>query len=457
MIQLTYAIGSIGRLRHMVWVNKTYAIMTFDAREMKQLPAGQHLTSPDFPGLRLVAGPRFKTWTYRYKSPVDGRMKQTKIGHWPSISLHAAIVEWEKLRAGRDQGADPAREAKEIRSAARMEAERVRAEALKAAYTVQRLCDDYYMGHVRLARARKGAAEVDRMFRTMLGDLADVPAADLTRAQAFDLIKSYVESAPVQAKKLRAELGAAWDYAIDSGRLPQETPNWWRMILRGKVQSLGKKLSGENIGPDKRVLSAQEVGTLIRWLPNFTALIEDVLIMYLWTGTRGSEICGMRGNEVAFEGDVWWWTIPKSRTKNVQRQNATDLRVPLFGRALNVVLRRKERFGDSYLFPARTATVKPVEQKTIQASVFSYQPYCESRPEWDRPRLTVTHWAPHDLRRTARTMLASLGCPDEVGEAIIGHMKSGIVGVYNLHRYDSERVRWLRLLDGHLEAQAAGR
>jgi integrase len=158
---------------------------------------------------------------------------------------------------------------------------------------------------------------------------------------------------------------------------------------------------------------------------------------------------------VVLEGDVWWWTIPKSRTKNVKRQNATDLRVPLFGRALNVVLRRKERYGDSCLFPAKTAMVKPVEQKTIQVSVFSFQPYCLTRPEWDRPRLTVAHWAPHDLRRTARTLLASLRCPDEVGEAILGHMKPGIVGVYNLHTYDSERVEWLKVLDEHLEVLAA--
>jgi len=32
----------------------------------------------------------------------------------------------------------------------------------------------------------------------------------------------------------------------------------------------------------------------------------------------------------------------------------------------------------------------------------------------------VPKWAPHDLRRTGRTMLAALGCPTEVGEAILG-------------------------------------
>ena len=68
-----------------------------------------------------------------------------------------------------------------------------------------------------------------------------------------------------------------------------------------------------------------------------------------------------------------------------------------------------------------------------------------------------THWAPHDLRRTARTLLASLRCPDEVGEAILGHMKPGIVGVYNLHTYDADRVEWLKRLDAHLEALAVAR
>src|SRR5574337_388708 len=62
----------------------------------------------------------------------------------------------------------------------------------------------------------KGATEIRRMFDKMLGDTANIPAAELTRAQAFDLIRSIAETAPVQAQSLRSELGAAWDYAIDS-------------------------------------------------------------------------------------------------------------------------------------------------------------------------------------------------------------------------------------------------
>jgi integrase len=69
--------------------------------------------------------------------------------------------------------------------------------------------------------------------------------------------------------------------------------------------------------------------------------------------------------------------------------------------------------------------------------------------------LPVSHWAPHDLRRTARTRLAALGCPEEVSESILGHVLPGVQGVYNQHAYDAEKVEWLKRLSEHLESLAA--
>ncbi len=431
--------------------------MTFDARTIKLLPAGQHLTSPDFPGLRLEASAQYRTWIYRYKSPIDGRMRQTKIGRWPAMSLHAAVARWEELRATREAGADPALEVKQARAEKRQADAEAKTAQVQAAYTVADLCADYYEGYVRLSRAKKGADEVRRMFDTMLGPCGAMAATEVTRSHAFDLIQSYAATAPVQAKKLRSELGAAWDYASDAGRLPDTVPNWWRQILRGKIKSKGKKIAGERIGTAKRVLSSEEIGTLIRWLPNFTALVEDALTLYLWTGTRGAEIVALEGREVRQEtGGIWWWTIPKTKTKNARHENATDLRVPLFGRALNVVLRRKERFGDGWLFPARTrdGRVAHTEQKAVQVAVYNHQPYSTTRPELERARLPVTHWAPHDLRRSARTLLAAMGCPGDVAESVLGHMIPGVAGAYNRHQYDAERVEWLRRLSDRLEELA---
>lgn len=432
--------------------------MAIDARSAKLLQPGNYLTSQEHPGLRLEASASRRSWIYRYRSPIDQALRQVKLGEWPTMSVSAAIAAWGLVRAQREEGGDPALQARAERAQKRQLVEQTKAAAQLATYTVRNLVDDYLRGHIDLKRADKGAAEVRRMFKTMLGALAAVPAAELTRAQAFDLIASFADSAPVQAAKLRAELGSAWDYAHDAGRLPEAVPNWWRKILRGKIKSKGKQVSGKKSGVQKRVLTPAEVGELIRWLPNFGRRVDDVLTLYLWTGARGAEIVGMRGEEIRFEPDgELWWTCPKAKTKNARHVDATDFRVPLFGRARAVVMRLKAEYGDGWLFPAkgRDGVLRQAQQKTIQEAVFGRQPYCTYSPERPRSRLPVTHWAPHDLRRTVRTLLASMGCPREIGEVVLGHMITGVAGIYDRHGYDEERKVWLSKLSDRLEVLAS--
>ena len=49
-------------------------------------------------------------------------------------------------------------------------------------------------------------------------------------------------------------------------------------------------------------------------------------------------------------------------------------------------------------------------------------------------------------------MLAAIGCPDPVAEAILGHIQPGIKGTYNRHSHDAERRHWLTLLSDKLES-----
>lgn len=76
--------------------------MRCDARAAATLPSGDHMTFEGFPGLRLQASTSRKSWTYRYKSPVDNRMRQVKLGEWPAMSFAGAIAAWEKSRVARD-------------------------------------------------------------------------------------------------------------------------------------------------------------------------------------------------------------------------------------------------------------------------------------------------------------------------------------------------------------------
>lgn len=429
--------------------------MQFDARAAKSLQPGQHITIDGYPGLRLQARETSRTWTYRYKSPVDGRMRQIKLGQWPAMSLPAAIVAWEGLRTQREAGEDPAMAARAVRAEVAEKKAAVRERKGAGVRTVRQVCNFYLEGHVKPNRKKKGADEIGRTFNTMLGEVGDMDAVDVTRSVAFDLIQSYA-AIPVQASSLRRELGAAWDFALDAGKLPENTPNWWRLILRGKLRSKGKVLGGERQGVSPRALSPDEVGTLIRWLPNLSSLVEDALTLYLWTAVRGAEIVAIEGAEITDESTGLWWTIPKRKTKNARHPTATDHRVPLYGRAAEVVRRRIEVHGDGFLFPSY-GKLGHSEQKAVSLAVWYHQPYCTSRPEMDRPRLPVTHWAPHDLRRTSRTLLAALGCPRDTAEVIVGHMLPGVEGTYNRHTYDAERQEWLKRLSDHLEQLAARR
>ncbi|MNN99953.1 hypothetical protein D3C81_2197280 [compost metagenome] len=58
------------------------------------------------------------------------------------------------------------------------------------------------------------------------------------------------------------------------------------------------------------------------------------------------------------------------------------------------------------------------------------------------------------MRRTARTFLASLKCPRDVAEVILGHMLEGVEGDYNRYSYDKDRRIWLRRLSEYLEKLA---
>lgn len=416
----------------------------FDARSAKALKPGEHLTVPDAPGLRLEATQQHRTWTYRYKSPVDGRMRQVRLGRWPALAFAGALAAWERLKQQRDAGADPAAEKRAKRAAA------VQASSASA-YTVAHLVADYLRDY-QSAVAPKTYAEAARLLNRELTALEHKPAAQVTRADAFDLLNG-MQQRPVVAGMLRQQLGAAWDRALDAGRLAPDVPNWWRLVLRGKLKSKGKVVDGEHQGVVKRALSAEELALLLPWLPNFTRDVEDALRLVLWTACRGAEVVAMQREEVCEEPDGWWWTVPKGKLKMRRNPLLTDLRVPLVGVSEQIVRRRLESTAGAaggWVFPSRGASGH-IEQKALGVAVWTHMPGCALRKDWIRPRLPVANWAPHDLRRTARTQLAALGCPAEVAEAILGHLLPGMQGTYNRHHYDVERRTWLTRLAAHLD------
>jgi len=372
-------------------------------------------------------------------------MKQVKIGLWPEMAAATAAANWQELRARRDNGEDLTT----IKAS-----KRVIPTEPEAGYTLKQMVKDYATGYLDKRREPKGAKAVRKRLENAIVKCGDVQASAVNRRFVFDLIEG-LSDRPVLAGSVKTEMGAAWNFALDAGRIGDNLPNWWVLVMKRKLRSKGAMRDGKRKGTGKRTLTHSEIHTLLNTdIKRFSQQVRDFLTIQLWTCTRGAEIVKMRVDQITTEDDGTWWTVPKEMTKGANHDEATDLRVPLIGRALEAVQRLVQKPKEGWLFPStsRKGVVSHQQQTYMQSKVNYLQPYCKSKPEHVRQRLAVTHWSPHDLRRTGRTMLAAMQCPNEIGEAVLGHVQPGVVGVYNMHKYNTERRHWLTLLSDCLES-----
>lgn len=222
----------------------------------------------------------------------------------------------------RDSGRDPSLERKAKRQEIRIQA----SEAKDGAYTVSRLVEDYIEGYVIGHRTSANAKALASRLRRGIEPIAELEPQGVTRSVAFELIQGLADR-PVMAASVKQELGAAWEYAYDSGRLEDDIPNWWRLILKGKLQSKGQLRDGVHKGTDKRVLSEAEIGRLI--VKDYALLspaIQDVLTLYLWTCARGVEICALHADHISEEDGVLWATLrPLHATADMAQRRYTNV------------------------------------------------------------------------------------------------------------------------------------
>jgi integrase len=60
-------------------------------------------------------------------------------------------------------------------------------------------------------------------------------------------------------------------------------------------------------------------------------------------------------------------------------------------------------------------------------------------------------WVLHDLRRTARSLMAKVGVSDEVAERVLGHAIVGVHGIYNRHDYSTQKNAALQKLADQID------
>ncbi|OUY71144.1 tyrosine-type recombinase/integrase, partial [Klebsiella pneumoniae] len=391
-------------------------------------------------GLRVSCGATgVKSFFYRYTSPLTGKLAQVKIGNFPQTSLAAARLKLHELKLLRQEGRCPATELKKDKLQRAIEAEQAKIPEL----TVQGLVELYLTERIEDrktkdgkvipgARKLKGQAEVRR---TLYGDavksLGTRNAAEITRQDVINLINGIVaRGATVQAGNVLRELSLAYEFAIGLGRFNDNFANP-ALLAKSSLPQTRIKLTN---GRGTRVLSEDELAKFLKWLPGsaYTPTIKNVLRLTLWTGCRTGEVCNMAWKDVDLEKG----TIHLRETKT-----GIERYVQLSDQAIDF-LKVLRLTSDKYLFPSQ-ATKKPIQQKYLTENSW--------RLRESGQMLDIPHWTPHDLRRTVRTGLSRLQCSNEIAEAVLGHTRGGVEGIYNLYKYDSECRKWLQVWADYLD------
>ncbi|WP_342595976.1 integrase arm-type DNA-binding domain-containing protein [Salinicola lusitanus] len=151
-------------------------------------------------------------------------------------------------------------------------------------------------------------------------------------------------------------------------------------------------------------------------------------------GTRKTELTEAKWEE--FDLEQSQWELPGARSKS-----GVGMIVPLPSQAVDWFQELQVRAcGSEFVFPNRRSSKLPhMGKDTLNhaiAKLFGREPG-KQQPEnrmGDIPVFTV-----HDLRRTCRSLLASVGTPGHVAERCLNHKIKGVEGIYDRYDYFEER------------------
>jgi integrase len=138
------------------------------------------------------------------------------------------------------------------------------------------------------------------------------------------------------------------------------------------------------------------------------------------------------------EPDTGWWTIPGSKTKN-----GLTRRVFMTPQCLRIIEEARTLCAEKpsdFVFPGPRGGHIGNVQKAIQ----------RIRTE------TKIDFRGHDLRRTAASMMTSMGIPRLTVQKTLNHVEQGVTGVYDRYSYDREKREALESWNRKLQVLVSG-
>jgi integrase len=388
-------------------------------------------TEPGRVGFQLRHEPG-GTLAFYHRYLRDGRDTPMLIGNYPAMSLEEAHAAHAEARKAITRGVDLKAEREAAARARKAQEARERSEG---AVGIRNVIAEFGWHYAR--KERKHPREAVRLLKVYLGKpWKGRPVRELVRRDAVLLLDRIKARAPVMANRVFNLGFQAFTFAV-SRDLTQTNP------------FVGVGRPGGDEPPRDRHLNADEVRAFWRGLEDEeTEISRPVALglrLILVTAQRPGEVAGAKWSE--FTDKVW--TIPASRSKNGRAHE-----VPLTALARQILDELRGLAKDRpHLLPSVHSKLKrdePLSQRAMSRAL---------RNNHRHTKLFGGElFTPHDLRRTAASMMTSLGIPRLHVSKVLGHADQDITGaVYDQHDYVAEKKQALETWAQDLQAIITGK
>jgi len=302
---------------------------------------------------------------------------------------------------------------------------------------------DRFVEQYAKVRQPKSWREIEGIIRRDLKPVfGDRPLTQITDAEIVEMLDDLRGRGVTPSLKAYKVLRLLFGFATDKER---------RHLRPAASPMLGIKPPGA-AGKRERVLSDRELR--YAWLAagGLGWPFGPIVRLLILTGQRRDEVAGMSWPEI--DQAQKQWVLPGARSKN----GLPNL-VPLSATAMSIIADVPALPGKAGLLFTTTGET-PVSgfsrvKARLDASMLDLMRRDAIEDGDDVDAITLEPWVLHDLRRTAATGLQRLKFPTEVVEAVLNHQsgsKAGIVGRYQLYKFEKEKRVALEKWGRHLTA-----
>ena len=378
-------------------------------------------------GIRLSPHGR-KSWVFMYW--FEGTQKRMTFGVYPEMTLEKAHSAHAKAREQLIKGIDP----NELLIQSNIEH--------RGSPTVSQLVKEY-IEKWAIPRKRTWKEDARMLSKDVIPQFGKRKAKDIKRRDIVLLMDGIVDrGSPITANRTLRVIKKMFSFTVKRGIL-DASPCM-------EIDPPAKENQRE------RVLNEDEIKMF--WLGLDKAKMSDatrlVLKLLLITAQRKGEVSQAEWSEIDLKNG--WWTIPKERSKNERIH-----RVPLSPMAIDIFQQAKVHLGESkWVFPSTKG--QPITPRSISRAIRNNSEKISSgSPKHTPPYgdfFKIDHFVPHDLRRTATSMMTSFGVSEFDVSKVLNHTIQSVTNKhYNHYSYDKEKQKALEIWERKLTTILTGK